>query len=335
MKTWNRGAWLASLLSISLTFAAYAQRDHAEEARLIPALDAELFSVDGAHSNLFFSIGFLGFNEVQGTFGTWNGTLLHNEDDRSKLSITLSVDATSIDTGLDMRDKDLRSENFFDTENHGRILFQSTRSEPTETGAIVHGTLTMRGVEKEIAVPVTQTVNRQADNAWGNVYIGFEGEVTINRRDFGIEGGRFWGAKALSEDVKIGFSILASRANTNRWGQGEQRDIVAAIVEDVQTNGLESALTMYETQATEIPLNPMHISLIGKRLVQAGYIAEAVPFFKLAIDANPDRAANHYLDLAEAYALQDNRTEAIAAYRYAEERIPHHTTMLEVLRHLE
>lgn len=324
---------IVGLGSLYAATAVWAQQDQAHESRLIPDLDAELFSVDTAHSNLFFSIGFLGFNEVQGTFGAWHGTLLYKEGDLSKLSITLSLEVPSIDTDVSMRDKDLQSERFFDADTYPRIVFQSTAVEKTADGAVVHGVLTMRGVAREIAVPITQTVQRQADAAWGNIYVGFEGNVTINRRDFDIDGGSFWGVKALSEDVDIGFSLLANRPNMSRRGQGEDAEAVAAIVAETQTKGSAAGLRAYEAHIAQKPLPPFYTRLIGQRLVQAGYVAEAVPFFERAIAVSPEHVGT-YLDLAEAHALLGNQAAALTTYTQAQERAPDHTTVLEMLRHL-
>ena len=188
-----------------------------EYPALIPGLGLEQFGIDRLHSDLRFSIGFLGLNRVQGSFRKYDATLLYHDDKPEETSITLVIETESIDTASDFRDKDLRSERFFHAEKHPTILFQSTSIRTYGDDLTAHGELTIRGIKKNVSFPLIRTLPRTIDDGWGNVRVGFAGTLTINRRDFEIEGGDFWGIKVLSEDVEISFMILGTSSNVDRW----------------------------------------------------------------------------------------------------------------------
>ena len=146
---------------------------------IIPLVDGELFGVDRAHSYLGFSIGFLGLNKVRGHFNKYDMAILYNEADLSKMSLTLMIDASSIDTRMEMRDKDLRGDRFFDVEKYPTITFESSRIFPYEDYYLAIGQFSMHGVTKEILLPF------ELLKADGNT-LGFKVRTKINRIDFGV-----------------------------------------------------------------------------------------------------------------------------------------------------
>lgn len=158
----------------------------------IPLVEAELFGVDASHSYVGFTIGFLGLTKVRGSVRSYSAAVLYDEKHPSRSSVTVFLDPASIDTGNEMRDKDLKSDRFFDVARHPRMFFQSDAIEPAGPNRyVVHGMLEIRGVKRPLAIPMTQTVPRGPDSGWGNVRVGGSGRVTIRRTDFRISGGEF------------------------------------------------------------------------------------------------------------------------------------------------
>ncbi len=95
------------------------------------------------------------------------------------------IKATSIDTGVENRDKHLRSADFFDVEKFPDITFQSSHIEKKGKQFIAHGPLTVHGITKEIALPFTVTgVSESADKTKKSV--GYSASIVLNRRDYGI-----------------------------------------------------------------------------------------------------------------------------------------------------
>jgi len=126
-----------------------------------------------------------GLSKVSGKFTDFNINLTNDEKDITKSSVNVVIKTASVNTGIEGRDKHLRTADFFDVEKFPEITFQSSRIEKRGKQLIAHGTLTMHGVSKEIALPFTVTgVDENADKTKKNV--GYSASITLNRRDYGI-----------------------------------------------------------------------------------------------------------------------------------------------------
>jgi len=144
------------------------------------------YSADANHSNVGFSVPILdGVSHVKGKFTSFTIDLDYDADNISKSTVNAVIKTASIDTGIDARDKHLRSPDFFDAEKFPEITFQSKRVEKKGKNFLAIGDFSMHGVTKEIAIPFTVTgkfVN--PDNQ--QMSTGFSANLTINRRDYGI-----------------------------------------------------------------------------------------------------------------------------------------------------
>jgi len=147
---------------------------------------------------------------VRGRFTEFAGTLLIDQEHPEQSSASLTIDASSVDTGTPDRDTHLRSDDFFAVGTHPTLTFTSSRVVKTGDDAYdVAGTLTIRGVAREITLPVTYLGT--AKDPWGNVRAGFETSLTINRKDFGLT----WNAALetggflVGDEVRIDLSIQA------------------------------------------------------------------------------------------------------------------------------
>jgi polyisoprenoid-binding protein YceI len=170
---------------------------------------AQIYSIDKAHSEVSFQVRHL-LTKVRGRFTEFSGTVRIDEQRPENSSVTLAIDASSVDTNTDDRDQHLRSADFFHVENHPTITF--TSSQITKNGQDTYdltGTLTIRGVSKEITFPVTHL--GVAKDPWGNTRAGFEAATTVNRKDFGLQ----WNAALetggflVGDEVQIAVSIQA------------------------------------------------------------------------------------------------------------------------------
>ena len=134
-----------------------------------------------ASGSVNFKIKNAGF-WADGNFAGLQGSIAFDPQQPGAGKITATVDATTIDTGMGMRDKHLRSDDYFDVAQHPEIRMESTsikkRGPNRYTGTF---NLTIRGVTKQVEVPFT--VRQQ------NGQQVFSGEFTINRRNFEVGGG--------------------------------------------------------------------------------------------------------------------------------------------------
>jgi polyisoprenoid-binding protein YceI len=143
------------------------------------------YDADVAHSNVGFSIPILGgLSHVRGKFNDFTVEIVYDDKDVTKSTVRAVIKTASIDTGIERRDAHLRTADFFDAEKFPEITFQSTHVEKKGNQLVAHGTFTMRGVSKEIALPFTiNGVNKGAD---GKTTLGVTARSTVNRPDNGI-----------------------------------------------------------------------------------------------------------------------------------------------------
>ena len=147
---------------------------------------AKLYPIDNGHSTVGFSVPILnGLSKVRGKFTDFSITLNSDEKDITKSSVVVVIKPASIDTGIERRDSHLRSADFFDVEKFPEIKFESTRIEKRGKSFVAHGTLTVKGVSKEIALPFSITGSNK-DATGKKMNIGYSARMTLNRRDYGI-----------------------------------------------------------------------------------------------------------------------------------------------------
>jgi polyisoprenoid-binding protein YceI len=143
------------------------------------------WNIDPAHSTAQFTVRHLGISNVTGNFTKVSGTVDFDEKDIAKSQVAASIDVNSVDTRVEMRDKDLKSPNFFDAEKYPTIEFKSKRIAKTGGKLQLIGDLTIHGTTREVTLDVDGPTPEIAD-PWGNARRGFEATTTINRKDFGL-----------------------------------------------------------------------------------------------------------------------------------------------------
>ncbi|MBS1551571.1 MAG: YceI family protein [Bacteroidetes bacterium] len=160
-----------------------------------------VWKADLNHSKLNFSTVHLGISEVEGLFKKFDVTIEANNDNFSDGVFTLTVDMTSVDTEIEMRDNHLRSADFFDTENYPVMTFKSNSIRETEKNRyVLNGDLTIRGITKPVTMELWYrgTIVNDKDKSQTS---GFQLTGSINRSDFNI-GTKFPDAM-ISETVMI------------------------------------------------------------------------------------------------------------------------------------
>ena len=186
-------------LALALVVALVAMATPAVPSAI--ELDAATFKVDRVHSSIVFKIRHNGVSNFYGRFNEFAGTFTFDPDDLAAASFDISVDATSIDTGNANRDKHLRSGDFFNVGDFGKISFKSTDvSKGSKEGPYeMTGELTMLGETKTVTVPLDWfgTVESERMGVLG----GFEAVFTIKRSDFGMNYGIEHGA--LGDEVTL------------------------------------------------------------------------------------------------------------------------------------
>ena len=208
----NRNPWMPSLTVLALALLALPIVAVAQEEAPEEAPDPYLYAIDAGHSEIGFKVRHFTVSYVRGDFVTFEGAIRYNPDDLADSGVEVVIDAASIDTDHDQRDEHLRSPDFLDVANHSKLTFKSTKVEPGSDGEMmITGELTMRGVTKEVSFPF-EMVGPITDPL-GLQRIGVEGELTIDRRDWGLEWSRAMetGGLFVGHEVKIELSAEATR----------------------------------------------------------------------------------------------------------------------------
>ena len=169
------------------------------------------YTIDPAHSRLGFSARHAMVTKVRGQFGAFEGTAHIDEKDPAASKVDLTIQVASVETGSADRDGHLKSGYFFDAETYPTITFVSTKVERDGSDWTITGDLTIKDVTKSVTIDFEQTGSAQ--DPFGNVRVGFEGETTINRKDWGLT----WnaaletGGVLVSDKIKLEFDVSAIR----------------------------------------------------------------------------------------------------------------------------
>ena len=168
------------------------------------------YVIDPAHTRIGFVARHAMVTKVRGAFNEFEGTAVVDGTDFTKSTGQLTIQAASIDTRNEQRDGHLRSNDFLALEEYPQITFVSTGAVVVdENNYELIGDLTVKGVTKSITIPFA--FEGAAKDPFGNTRVGFEGAVTINRKDFGIT----WnaaletGGVLVSDKITLEFEVSA------------------------------------------------------------------------------------------------------------------------------
>jgi polyisoprenoid-binding protein YceI len=143
------------------------------------------YAIDSTHSRLGFQARHAMITKVRGAFNDVEGQIHIDSADPSKSSASVTIQVHSIDTRNADRDAHLRSNDFLAMDEHPTITFQSTSAEKVDDDHYrLTGDLAIRGATRAVTIPFEFT--GAVKDPWGNTRVGFEGEVVINRKDWGI-----------------------------------------------------------------------------------------------------------------------------------------------------
>ena len=159
------------------------------------------YRIDVAHSIIGFSVRHNELTLVTGRFKEFKGTIHYDDKDVTRSSVEFNAKVESIDTGVEARNKHLRTADFFDVEKYPELTFKSTRVVRRGKGYVLTGALTLKGVTKQVALPFT--ITGAIKDAPGNTRIGIAAQTQIDRRDYGIT----WGHALAGGGFDVGHDV--------------------------------------------------------------------------------------------------------------------------------
>lgn len=166
------------------------------------------WKADPSHSTLEFVVKHMMVSNVKGVFNEFDAHIEADPEDLTDATIEFTIDVNSVDTRNKDRDDHLRSEDFFDAENHPHMTFKAIDiTKKSDSTYEVLGDFTIRGTTNR--VPFEITYEGTVQDPYGNEVAGFNGHTTINRKEFGLT----WsptletGGLLVGEEVKINLEI--------------------------------------------------------------------------------------------------------------------------------
>ncbi len=166
------------------------------------------WSIDPMHSEIHFKVKHLMINTVTGSFKKFEGSMEGVKDDLTDAKISFTADVASIETGMEMRDTHLKSDDFFNAEKFPQLKFQSTSFEKIgDTIYLLKGNVTIRETTKPIQLDVEY--GGKMIDFYGNTKTGFEITGKLKRKEFGLtwDGVTEAGGVVVSDEVKLVLNV--------------------------------------------------------------------------------------------------------------------------------
>jgi polyisoprenoid-binding protein YceI len=164
-----------------------------------------IWNLDKSHSTAGFSVRHLMISNVKGHFSDLSATLQYDPVHIENNEVSVTIQASSIDTRETARDNHLKSADFFEVEKYPEITFRSVAwQHKNDDELLVKGDLTIHGVTKEVVLNVERTP--EVKDPWGGTRVGFTGHTKINRKEFGLG----WNAMLEAGGVVVGEEVTIS-----------------------------------------------------------------------------------------------------------------------------
>jgi polyisoprenoid-binding protein YceI len=157
---------------------------------------------EGAHASVNFRANHLGFSWVTGRLEKFDGSFNYDAADPNSASVSITIEAASVNTNQAERDKHLRSAEFLDAATYPEITFMSTSYKTNGDGTgVLKGDLSLHGITKPVTINVTRV--GEGDDPWGGNRAGFQGTAELKLKEFGINYNLGPAAETIYLDLNI------------------------------------------------------------------------------------------------------------------------------------
>lgn len=161
------------------------------------------FTPDTVHSRIGFSAKTL--FKVEGNFGKYTAEISGDPDSLENAKVRLEIDAASINTENKTRDGHLKTADFFDVAKYPKIVFMSSKVWKQGGQVMVQGTLDLHGVRKDLTIAFDPTFGK---NGAGNDTWSYEGNLKINRNDWGVGSDSIGAKLGLKDAVELNLQLV-------------------------------------------------------------------------------------------------------------------------------
>lgn len=158
------------------------------------------WAIDPAHSEVEFAVRHMGVSNVHGRIGGIAGNILFNDEDATKSTVSVTIDVTTLDTGVTARDSDLKSPNWFDVAKFPSASFESTSVTVSGTHMKIDGNLTIHGIKRPVELDV-EGPSPAVPGMDHKPHSGYSATTTVKRKDFGV--GVNAPSTMVGDDIKL------------------------------------------------------------------------------------------------------------------------------------
>ena len=177
----------------------------------LPALAADTYNFDKAHTRIGFTAQHLVISSVDGRFKDFDGVIVVDPD-ITKSSVKITIKTASVDTDNESRDNDLRNSEFLDVAKFPEMTFVSDKIEKRGDGYVAIGTFTLKGISKKIELPFTFA--GPITDPWGLQRVAAKASTKINRQDYGVKYNQAMkdGSALVGNEVTLNLTVEATKA---------------------------------------------------------------------------------------------------------------------------
>jgi polyisoprenoid-binding protein YceI len=158
------------------------------------------WAIDPAHSEVDFSVRHMSVSNVHGRIGGVQGNIIFNEADATKSTVSVTIDVTTLDSGLAARDNDVKGPGFFDVAKFPTATYVSNKVVKAGSHLKINGDLTLHSVTRPVELDV-EGPSAAVPGMDHKPHSGYSASTTINRKDFGV--GPNYGAAVVSDEIKL------------------------------------------------------------------------------------------------------------------------------------
>lgn len=168
----------------------------------VSAYSESTWTVDNIHSTVKFAVTHLVISEVEGNFKVYSGSLQSAKNDFADVAVQFAIDVNSINTENGMRDKHLKSDDFFNAEKYPRMTFKSTAWKQVDAkNYLLEGDLTIRDITRHVTFNVVYGGTMKDGS--GSTKAGFKATAVINRFDYNLR----WNALTEAGGATVGKDV--------------------------------------------------------------------------------------------------------------------------------
>ncbi|MCE7992544.1 MAG: YceI family protein [Roseivirga sp.] len=295
------------------------------------------YVIDTQHSTVDFKIRHIGFSNVRGKFMSYEGNIYFDPYDIEKTSASLVISTESLETGAGGRNSVLK-QYFFEVEKYPYLIFTSTGVEQRDR-LYLKGDLTIGGITNAVEIPF-ELISGPARDQWAHQRITLAGELTIDRKDYGIyyRGNDFWD-KVVEDKVKIELEVGARVYNSlETVFPFRETSIGRMSFEGYQQNGLEGARAkMVEALADKEKFNVSYSQMVrgAGHLMQSGNTAGAIGLLELGLELREEMKDNwksEFLARKAQYLLKLNKYKEARLTAQQSLKLDQNALAMEVLK---